>query len=131
MLVESAIQFLIAGNKLFPVSATKIGVEIVVIFLGAGGGVDLRSDPATENNLINFLVEINSNVVTVWQLRRISPLGTVGVDRDFPPKRGNVILWAGEQYANFALWVSMSTHDVFLSRPHSLRLCNNYIMILV
>lgn len=84
--MESAIQFLIAGNKFFPVSATKIGVEIVVIFLGTGGGVDLRSDPATENDLINFLVEINPNVVTVWQLRRISPLGTVGVDRDFPPK---------------------------------------------
>ena len=84
--MESAIQFFVVGNKLFPVSATKIGVEIVVIFLGAGGGVDLRSDPATENNLINFLVEINPNVVTVWQRRRISPLGTVGVDCDFPPK---------------------------------------------
>ena len=117
MLVESAIQFLIAGNKLFPVLATKIGVEIVVIFLGTGGGVDFRSDPATENNLINFLVEINSNVVTVRQLGRISPLGTVGVDRGFPPKCGNVILWAGEQGANAALrgW---RTHIIFLSRPH-------------
>ena len=84
--MESAIQFFIVGNKFFPVSATKVGVEIVVIFLGAGGSVDFRSDPATENNLINFLVEINSNVVTVRQLRRISPLGTVGVGRGFPPK---------------------------------------------
>ena len=58
----------------------------MVIFLGTGGGVDLRSDPATENNLINFLVEINSNVVTVRQLRRIPPLGTVGIGRGFPPK---------------------------------------------
>lgn len=63
--MESAIKFLIAGNKLFPVSAAKVGVEIMVIFLGTGSSVDLRSDPATENNLINFLVEINSNVVTV------------------------------------------------------------------
>ena len=41
VLVESAIQFFVVGYKLFPVSATKVYIKVMIILFDTGGDIDV------------------------------------------------------------------------------------------
>ena len=89
------------------------------MLLGPSGGIDFWCDPTAQDHFFSFLVEIYCDIVTIWQMRQISPNDVIVGKKRFPFEFKNIILRAGEQGANAALrgW---RTHIIFLSGASSL-----------
>lgn len=86
------IKILVHGNEFLPILTTKILIEVAIMLLGSSSGIDFWCDPAAQDHFFGFLVEIYCDIVTVWQVRQISPNDVIVGKKRFPFEFKNIEL---------------------------------------